>query len=201
MERQTFSKGQADAFMAFKGKIRGVGLKNYADYIIKEDGEESLKKVEEVSARVGYPIKYKTLRNMDFYPLGYQAITIEAIRQALGYTDEKFYELGNFEPKVSLIVKLFLKYFVSMDRLAREAPNMWKKYYTVGDINITELNKNQRFLIIRLENFPCHPIQCHETLRGYFARMVQMVVAEEVISKETKCVFRGDPYHEYQLSW
>ncbi len=201
MPEQTFFKEQAESFMKFKGKIRGVGLKNYADYIFKEEGEESLKRVEDATARVGYPIKYGMLKSMEFYPLGYQAITIEAVRQTLGYTNEKFYELGNFEPKVSFIIKLFLKYFVSLDRLAKEAPNMWRKYYTVGNIKVTELNKEQNNLVIRLEDFPCHPIQCHETLRGYFARMVQMVVADEVISKETKCVFRGDDYHEYLMEW
>ncbi len=198
---QIFSKEIADEFMIFKGEVRGVSLKNYADFIVKKDGEEGLKKVENALAEVGYPIKYRELATMDFYPLGFQALSIAAMQKFLNYDEKTFYELGSFQPKISLMIKIFLKYFFSIDMLAKKVPDMWKKSYTVGELKVAELDKGKRHMILRLENFPCHPIQCHQTLRGYFPSVLKMVLGAEPTCEETKCVFRGDKYHEYLLKW
>jgi len=198
---EIFSKEIADKFMSFKGEVRGVSLKNYADFIIKKDGEEGLKKAEKALAEVGYPIKYRELITMNFYPLGYQALSIAAMRKILNYDDETFYELGCLQPKISLMIKIFLKYFFSIDMLAKKVPDMWKKSYTVGELKVIELDKEKRHMILRLENFSCHPIQCHQTLRGYFPAVLKMVLKAEPTCQETKCTFRGDNYHEYLLKW
>jgi len=198
---ESFTKEKADEYMKHDGQIRGVGLKNYADFVVEESGKEALEKVEAITEKMGYSIHYEALDSMQFYPRGYQAITIAAIKEALGYSQEQFYRLGNFEPKISLIMKLFMKFFVSVRRVAKEAPNMWRKYYTVGDIEPAEIDEEEKRLVLRLKNFPCHPIQCSQTLRGYFAGVVQMVVGKPVTCKETKCLYRGDEYHEYLLEW
>jgi len=198
---ETLSKEKADEFMRFKGEARGVVLRNYADFIIKEKGEEALKKMEDFLAGLGHPIKYQELKTMDFYPLGVQAITIAAMKEVLKFDESKFYELGGFQPKVSFIIKLFLKYFTSIETVAKQVPNIWRKYYTVGELKIVELDKEKKYMVLRLENFLCHPIQCHQTLRGYFPSVLKMVVKTEVNCQETKCPFQGDSYHEYLLKW
>jgi len=198
---EIFSKEIADKFMNFKGEVRGVSLKNYADFILKKDGEESLKKIENALADVGYPIKYRELITMNFYPLGFQALSISAMQKFLNYDEKKFYELGRFQPKVSLMIKIFLKYFFSIDMLAKKVPYMWKKSYTAGELKVVELNKEKRCMILRLEDFPCHPIQCHQTLRGYFPTVLKMVLRAEPTCEETKCTFTGDSCHEYLLKW
>ncbi len=198
---ESLSKEKVEEYLRFKGEIRGVGLKNYAEFILKEDGEEGLKELEETVAKYGCPIKYKELNTMDFYPIGYQAVTIAAMKDVLHYDDDKFYRLGGFQPKISLIIKLFMRYFISLDRLAKEVPKMWRKYYTVGKLEVLELNKEKKYMKLALRDFPCHPTQCHQTLRGYFPSVLRMVVKGEVSCEETKCVHRGDEYHEYILRW
>ncbi len=198
---EILSKKIADEFMSFKGKIRGVALNNYAEFIIKEDGLEGLEKIEREVAKVGYPIKYRELKSMDFYPLGFQVITVAAMKKVLNYDDEKFYKLGGFQPKISFIIKLFVKYFVSIDRLADQVSNMWRKYYTVGELKVVELNKEKKYIFLRLEDFPCHPLHCHQILRGYFASTLKMVVRADVTCQETKCPFSGDEYHEFLIRW
>lgn len=195
------TKQKADEYMEHEGQIRGVGLKNYADFILAQDGEEALEKVIAVTERVGHPIDYEKLESMEFYPRGYQAITIAAIQEALDYDEETFYSLGSYEPKVSLIMKLFMKFFVSVKQVAKKAPDMWAKYYTVGDIEPAEINEKERRLVLQLKNFSCHPLQCHQTLRGYFGSVVKMVVGKPVTCREVRCIHKGDEHHEYLLEW
>ena len=108
--------------------------------------------------------------------------------------------MGEFNSKLSLIMRLFMKYFISIEVMAKEAPKMWKRYYTIGDLKIIEINKEKRLGIIRLENFRVLPEQCN-ALEGFFSNIVKMVVGSPVTSEETKCIFRGDDYHEFVLRW
>ncbi|MBD3208175.1 MAG: hypothetical protein GF370_01815 [Candidatus Nealsonbacteria bacterium] len=198
---EELTQEKANKYMEREGQIRGTALRNYADFILADAGEEALKKVEKITERVGHPIKYRELKEMSFYPLGYLPLTVAAIREALGYGEEKLYRMGGFVPKVSIILKLFLKFFVSLDRVAREAPKIWEKYYTVGSLKVSELNEKEKYLVLDLKGFSSHPLHCSHILSGYFAQVVQMILGQEVTAKEVKCPNRGDSFHQYHLEW
>lgn len=141
------------------------------------------------------------MRSMDFYPLGLLAVNMLAIKRVFKYDDKKFQEMGSVEAKTSsLVIRLFMKYFVSIDLAAKKAPEMWRKHYTTGDLKVAELNKEKKYIVLRLENFSCHPLFCQD-LVGYFPSIVEMVVGSDASCEETKCVHRGDEYHEYILRW
>lgn len=135
---QIISKQELDEFKQLKGEVRGMPFRSEAEFILKEEGEEGLKKLEDVMERLGYPIKYRKIKRLDFYPLGLLAVNLLAIKRLFGYDDKKFQEMGKFEGKSSFIIKLFLKYFVSLDRAIKEVPRMWEKHYTVGSLKIVK---------------------------------------------------------------
>jgi len=56
------TKEFAQKLMEIKGEVRGVAFRTDTEYILREKGEEGLKKLEDKMARLGYPIKYKKLR-------------------------------------------------------------------------------------------------------------------------------------------
>jgi len=197
---EIISKEEFDKLMAIKGEARGDALKGEPEFILKEKGEEGLKKLEEAMAKLGYPIKYKEINRTNFYPLGLEAVTLVLIKKIFNFDDKKFEEMGKFESKMSFIIKIFMKYFFSIERVAKEVSNMWRKNYTVGELKVAELDENKKYAILRMENFRLHPIHCI-TLIGYFASVLQMMVSSKVTCQETKCIFRGDPYHEYLLKW
>lgn len=197
---QEITKEEFKKLINIKGKVRGTALKTEADFIIKEEGEEGLKKLEEAIGALGYPIKYKKVKTMDFYPIGLVALTLLGSKRIFGFSNEKFEEMGAFESKISLLIRIFMKYFVSIDRAAKEVANMWKKYNTVGELEAVEYDKNKRYIILRLKDFDFHPLHCL-TLKGYFSSILKMIVSEEVVCEETKCVHRGDDYHEFLLQW
>lgn len=195
---EIISKEEFDELMKVKGEVRGASFKTEAEFVLKEEGKEGMEILEDVMTKLGHP--YKEIKMMDFYPLGLEAVMLLAIQRLFNYDDKKFQEMGRTEAKVSFIIRLFMKYFVSIDKVLKEVSKMWRKYYTVGDLKVTELNEEERYVILRLENFCLHPILC-QSLIGYFPSVLQMVVGGETSCEETKCVFRGDDYHEFLLKW
>jgi len=109
--------------------------------------------------------------------------------------------MGTSVVKFSLLMKIFMKYFGSFKLIAGEVSKMWQKHYTIGSLEMPEFSKEKRYVILREKNFQVHPIYCNIHI-GYFAKVCGMVVKAEVITcKETKCMFQGDEYHEYLLTW
>ena len=195
---QIITKQEFDELMKIEGEARGLGFQTEAKFVLKEEGEEGLKRLDNQMAKLGYP--YSKIKTMDFYPLGLLAVNMLVIKRLFNYDDRKFQEMGKFEAKSSLIIRLFMKYFVSLKRVAKESPKMWRKYYTVGDLKVPEINQGKRYIIIRIENFSLHPILC-QILIGYFQSIVKMVLRDETTCEETKCVFRGDECHEFLMRW
>jgi len=200
MEEREITKEEAEKYMALEGETRGFSISGDAEFVLKEKGEEGLKKLEAKMAELGYPIKYKELKPMKFYPLGIEALTLILIKKLFGFDEKKFEEMGKFNSQTSLIIRLFLKYFGSLKMLAKQAPTMWKNYYSSGNLEVTEVNKKERYVILKIKNFKLHPLHCLAH-KGYFANIVKMVVKKPVVCEETKCPFRGDDYHEFVLRW
>lgn len=192
----------AQKLMAIEGEVRGVALKTDAEYVLREKGETGLKAAEAELAAVGYPIKYKEIQTMDFYPVGWRALSLLAIKKALGFDNEKIKEMGLFATKVSLIIKLFVKYFFSTQRVFfKEAPGIWHKHWTVGELEPVELDEQKKYAILRVKGFNLHPIYCYY-LRGYFSGIFQMIIkTSQITAEEKKCTLAGDEYHEYLFKW
>lgn len=197
---EIISKEELEKLEKIEGETRGFSIKGEAEYILEKEGKEGLKKLEDIMEKIGYPIKYKELKTLNFYPVRYESITSLVLEKAFGFDKEEFQKLGRFESKLPLLIRVFTKYFTSIEKAAKAAPKMWRHYYTGGDVTVAELNKKERYVVLKLENFYTYPMFC-QTLAGVFAGIVQIVVGKEVSCQETKCIHRGDEYHEFLLKW
>jgi hypothetical protein len=189
--------------MEAEGQTRGVVLKTDADYVLAEKGKEALKKVEEELERLGHPLDYQKIKSMEFYPVGMRALSLLAIKRVLNFDDEKIKDMGFVATKKSLIIKLFVRYFLSVKKVFfEEAPRIWQKHWTKGTLVPVELDEEKKYGILRLKDFDLHPLYCSVYLRGYFSGILQMLVkSTEITCQETKCPFKGNEYHEYLLKW
>jgi hypothetical protein len=194
------TKEIAQKFMATKGEVRGVALKSHQDFILKEKGEEGLKRLEREMESLGCPIKYKEIRITDFYPVGLEAVALLVIKKLFNFKDEKFEEIGIFQSKISWIIKVFMQYFGSLKMLLKRAPDIWRRYYTVGDFKVVELNEQERYIVLRIEGFNLHPLHCRH-VKGYCYNVIKMVIKKPVTCQEVKCPSRGDDYHEFLIKW
>jgi hypothetical protein len=199
---QELTKETIKKLMEIKGEVKGVTFKTDAEHILKEKGEEGLKRLEAELESLGCPIKYRDIRTMDSYPVGLRAISLLAIKRIFNYDDKKIEEMGFLATKRSLIIKLFVKYFLSIERVFyKEAPKIWTQHFTIGQLIPIELNEEKKYAILRLKDFNLHPVYCIY-LGGYFCGILNMLVrTSQITFEETKCTFRGDEYHEYLIKW
>ena len=201
MEQETLNQELANELISIKGEARGLALKSYGEFILQKKGQKGLERIEERLSGLGYPIKYQEIKPMDFYPIGMVALTLLAAKDELNFETADFLEMGRYGSKVPMIMRIFMKYLGSLDKVIQEVPGMWRKYYTVGDLEVTSLDKEKRRLTLRLNNFSLHPIYCRHIPVGYFPFVLQMVIKSPVTCKETKCVHKGDDCHEYLMEW
>jgi predicted hydrocarbon binding protein len=198
--KEILTKEIADELMKIKGEGRGIAPKSHVQFFVEEKGEEVFKKVEDRMAELGQSVKYKNIKSMNFYPIGLEALTLLVVKELFNLSDEKLRKIGEYQSKVSLIIKLFMKYFISVEGMVQKAPIMWRKYYTVGDLKVIEFSEEEKYVILQLQDFKIHSPYCR-ILEGYFASVVKMIVNEDVDCKEVKCPFKGDNYHEFLIKW
>ena len=197
---QIVAKEKVDELMSIKGETRGISLKDYADYILSEKGEEGLEKLEKAMADLGHPIKYMELDGMKFYPIGLEALTLLVIKGVFNLSDEEIKEMGRCHAKVSILIRLFMKHFFSVKGTAKVVPKMWRSFYSFGDAKTTEVDEEKGYAVLRVEEFKLIPLHCLY-FSGYISSILQLIVGKEVKCKERKCVYRGDDYHEFLLEW
>jgi hypothetical protein len=194
------TKERIEQLMDVAGEARGVALKDDLDFVLEEKGEQGLKKVEARMKELGYPLEYREIRSMDFYPMGLANLLLLVIQEVFNFNEDDLERWGGAIVKFSIFTKIFLKYFGSLKLIAREAPKIWKKHYTIGELEMPEFSEKERRVILRIKNFKVHPIHC-AILKGMFSKITQMVVKSPASCKETKCMFKGDNFHELLLTW
>lgn len=197
---QIITRQEFDDLMKIKAEVRGSGPRNIGLFILKGKGKEALERLEKIITNLGYPIKYEKLRPMSFYPFGLVAVSLLAIKRLFNYDNKEFQEMGGADAKFSPITKIFLKHFVSVKRVAKAAPRMWKKYNAGGNLKVINYDEDKKYAILRVENFCIHPLHC-QYLIGYFSSVIQMIVGKKGVCEETKCVHRGHDHHEFLLKW
>ena len=157
--------------------------------------------VQDTFRQLGYPVDYKHIRDMGWYPVCLRVLSLRVIQDVFDLKDDGVREMGDTAPKFSFIVKVFMKFTDLPQCAITRIPEYWQMYYSVGDLHVEEVNEQAGYLIVHLGNFKLHTILCRY-LEGYFRRLLQFsFVTNEVRSRETKCAFNGAPYHEYHIAW
>lgn len=183
-------------------KVRGSGLKAISFYVRQKEKEETVLKIEERLALYGYPIKLKTLRPLQWYPIALSAALLFSVSEVLSWGEKEMREMGQAEPKVAFLISYLSKYLISPRRAYRAAAIFWRKTYNFGELETPEFNEKERYGILRIKNFDLHPFFCRY-LEGYIETGSRLVIrgANNVWCREEKCTFRGDLFHEFITRW
>lgn len=191
----------AEKLMRIKGEARGIHLKNDAEYILATKGEKGLKMVEEELNSLGFPIDYKKIRNLEFYPTGLRAISLLAAQKTFHWDNEEIKKMCEFAARASFVIKLYIKFFYSLPKLMEKASKMWREYWTRGNLSVRDYDEEKRYVIIRIENFDLHPIYCR-CLEGYLNGLAKMVTkTKKPECQEIECPFKGGKAHEFLIKW
>lgn len=199
MANNQITKEEIKKLMEIPGKVRGQVFLTDLGYVKEKKGEKGVELLKKKMKEWSIPIDYDKAKPMEWYPVGFRAISLLAIKEVFGWGDKEIFDLGNNAPKYSFIVKLLMKYFLSFKKSLKESPKYWEKHYTVGKLEA--YGPYEKYAIVRLKDFKIHPILC-TLYEGYFLRIAQYVLkSKKITCEETKCMFKGDPYHEFVIRW
>jgi len=194
------NKKEAEKLMGIPGKTRGESFRGMIDYIREKSGEEDLKRLEKELNDLGYPLDFNNIEKLGWYPIGLGGICLTILRRIFNWKDEDFIDMGDSIPKFSFITKISMGYLSSPHSIFKIAPKYWRKYFTVGDMELVEWNEKEKYGILRLRNFKVQSDHCLFNL-GFLRQMGKLAGLKEVTVQETKCPFRGDSYHEFIIRW
>lgn len=191
-----------EEILKIEGKVRGVVFQTDVKYVERNEGEAGIRKLTQAVKQLGLPLSYgKKIKATGWYPLSWRVLSLCLIKDTFKYSDSQISEMGFAAPKYSFIVKTLLRYFISMEKTFRESAKYWQEHYTVGVLSAPVIEPGNGKLVIRLDNFDIHPIMC-VYLKGYFKAITQLVVkSEQMTINETKCMLKGDLYHEFIIQW
>ena len=116
------------------------------------------------------------------------------------WKEKDIISFGENMAKLSFIVKFFFKYFLSKKAAWEKASEYWKKHYTTGELVPIEFNQEKKYATVRVYQAKIHPIYCIFYL-GFFHQIGVYTFGKNVICQETKCMYKGDPYHEFLFKW
>jgi len=198
---KTFLKEEAEKLMQIKGNVKGVVLNVTLLYIRNKKGEEGVKLIEETMKELGHSFKFSEIQPLSWYKEGLSVFLILVAKELFDWTDKDIFDMGNSAPKFSLLTKILIRHFVSLRRTFEEANIQWHKHFDFADLEPVQINEKEKYLILRIKGYKFHPLICSYHA-GYFLRVTQYVAKTEKIGvEETKCMFKGDDYHEYLIKW
>ena len=198
---QQLNKKQAKKLLEIKGEVRGATLIGDKEYVLTHCGKDKLQKVEERLRSLDIGLDYEKINDLDFYPAGFRIISLLVIKEVCNLSEDDIKSLCFLQPKFSLVVKIFARFLLSPRKALEQTSKFWREYFTVGDLILKEFNEKEGYIIFQLKNFKIHPLYC-KCLEGYIKGIVEMIVRNEKVEcRETKCVFKGNPYHEFLVQW
>ena len=184
-----------------KGEAIGGSLKEDFQFVLKKEGEAGLKRIEKEMEKFGCPLKMAEIKNFQWYPFWMSILLLVVNRNTFNWSDDVLRENGRFSAKVSVVMRIMVKYFISLERSFVEIGSYWRKYYTVGEVKTEELDVNGRQAIISLSGIDTHPVFCR-ILEGYVWQIFAYhVVADSLKVEEIECIFKGGKTHRLKLKW
>ena len=201
MTKDNYLKQEADRLMKIKGNVKGAVFFGHAAYVRYKEEEKGIKAIEDKLKELGHPLKFKEVKELDWYPEALSVLIIITAKEIFNWKDSDIFEMGNFAPKNSFIARLLMKYFLSLKKVFKECPKYWQKHFNFGEMKSCEINEKKKYIVFQIKGYKFHPLICIY-LAGYFLRVAQFVIKSKNITiKEIKCVFKGDPYDEYIINW
>lgn len=198
----SLTKEELDKFLKEKGETRAVVFETDANFVLKEEGEEGLKKLEKRVKELGYPIDYRNVRSHEWIPIGLRIISLLLIKDTFGWDENKIREMGRNAPNVSFVVRIALPFLLSPKKILEKAVEMWSNHFKdFGEVEAVEADEEKCETNLRIKGVKAHPL-FHKYLEGYFEKAVSLGIrGRNIRTRETKCVYRGDPYCEYVTNW
>ncbi len=184
-----------------EGLVRGEKFRTHASFIIFKNGKEGLRKVEKELKALGHPLVLEDAGTFKWYPAFLHPMILMILKDILDWSNEDIFEMGTYSAKLSFMNRVLVRYMVSTEKALSKAPQMWRNYYDIGNLKAVDFNENKKWILIHLFNFDMHPLVCIYNSGYILQSMRNAVRGSNMNIEETKCIHKGDDYHEYKVTW
>jgi hypothetical protein len=185
-----------------KARIRGCCIKSMVDSLLGTKEERLLPSIQQKVKEYGFKEDLKEISVLKWYPFTLIMASIFSFYEVLDWTEEDVKKAGRNCPRSSgQFVFRTLAFSMYLEGAFKMLNHIWKRLVGLGEIESVELNKQEKYAIARVRNFPVHPLCC-VFLEGFGEGFGKFLIqAKKFWCKESKCSFKGDPYHEFILRW
>ena len=180
-----------------KGEVIGSALKCDEEFIIEKKGREGIKKVEEEMEKLGYPLTYEEIDKYKWYPIQQSIFPRLLAQKIFNWDDETIREWGRWAAKTNFIVKL-LSRLISKQMIVKQAHKLWRKYYTVGELDC-KIDFKKRIGIATLKNFILYPVHRHY-LEGHFYQIMSFILPSQNLKVEGSKSEEPN-VHQFKVTW
>ncbi|MGB3988498.1 MAG: hypothetical protein WBK67_02270 [Minisyncoccales bacterium] len=184
-----------------KGEARGIAFQTDEKFILFKKGAEKLGEIEsQIGLLIDEDFKYDKIDASGFYPVGLRAVSILVIAESLDLDDSGIKDMGFLAPKTSMAIRLFTRYFLSIEKVFEKVAMIWSRHYTSGTLEPLEINHSENYLKLKLKDFNVHPVFC-TYLSGYFKKIGEMATKDKVTIEEIECFFKEGKDHIFEIRW
>ncbi len=199
MKEETLEQA-AERLLNLEGNAKGEVLRTFLRIVEEKEGKEGLEKLKKKLRELGVKQDLDNVKSFQWTKEGVNALAVVTGKELFGWTEEEVFEIGRSTPKISFVIKVLVKYLVSIETLFKNSDTYWKKHYDFGSFEPVEFNKEKQKVVLREKDYKTHPLVCiHHA--GYFKGLAEFVLGENVTIEETECVHEGAEYNEYVIRW
>ena len=182
-------------------KIRGAALNNDLAYIRQQEGEkrtnELIRKIREERDSNFDPGK---INGMSWYPLEWQEYLLLETKKQLQWQEKDIFQMGYHAPQYSILLKIFLRYFLGTESALRNSNRSWRQHYNIGRVSRHKIDKKKKQIFFKIEDFYVDPVLC-PLLQGALSFFASMATGKEIKVKEAQCELKEKGYCEIVLVW
>ncbi len=201
MEKEKSLQEVADELKNFSGRVKGEAFRTRVEFIKQKEGEEGVKRLEEKMEELGVSIKLEEVNSTDWVNEGINSLCVAVAKDIFNWTERDVFDLGRFAFKTSFLTKTILRYLVSLKMAINAIPRYWRNYYDFGEMEAVYCSEEDKHGIVRKKGYKTHPLICIQH-KGYLTAGAKLILkGKDVNVEETKCMHKGDDYHEYRITW
>ncbi len=202
MAKVQIDKAEAQKIAKLKGNVSGAIIKAYEKFISNKKGEEGVNKVEKRLAELGQPLKFAEVSTFGWYPEAMACLIGVAVLEVFDWDEQKEYEVGHDAPLYSVITKLLMQYFASIEITFKGTPIYWRKHFDFAELKCTELDMKNSTAILRLTDFKKFHPTVYIYMNGYLTMIIEFATKSgQVKTEQIKSLYAGDPYDEFRINW
>lgn len=195
MER--IDKKEAERIMEKPGETRGASIEADLDFIEKRWGKEGVSRIKRRMKELGFPLPSSGFKRMKLYSLRLETLVLKLMEVLFSPTEKDLQDLGTFNAKRVSSLNFVLEHLASLEGVCKYAPRMWGLYFTIGRLEVEELNPEKGLIVVCIYDFDLPKVYC-KTHEAFFSTVVEMVIKKEVKAEETMC---DKGYHRFHINW